>query len=329
MNRLPLEFDDSLVDSPWAPNPCPIEEELVACIFGVVDATAADDDNLSAAWFTLGYTPEIEPIDHHLHFYIPELVGGDETKAGTATPGGAWRIWDGPWPATSFGGDNGRTMYTMDDFRAAGSTTLCVIVATPEHEAIPGSGNCAPVVSDADIDIDSRRVISDRLEGQWVGSCSTRAMAIAPAEWRWYDLNEITPADLAAEIRPTAIGQATELLQDFADQGGVIWAEGPVEGDFIVNFSMSIVPGEFTLNDEPQRVAELLGQLGIPTGNGGERTLGDGNGYYEINDVGNGRSGASYIIPDGGYAISFTLTAPDGLGYGAIADQIAYTIQGC
>ena len=329
MNRLPLEFDDSLVDSPWAPNPCPIEQELVACIFAVVDATAPEDDNLSVPWFTLGYTPRIEPIDYHLHFYIPELVGGDETKAGTATPGGAWRIWDGPWPATSFGGDGGRTMYTMADFRAAGSTTLCVIVATPEHEAIPGSGNCAPVVSDADIDNDNYFVMLDRLEGQWVGSCSTKAMAIAPADWRWYDLNDMSPRELAAEIRPTAIAQTAALLEEFEAQGGVIWAEGPVEDDFIVNLSMTLVPGNFTLNDDPQRVAEVLGQLGIPTGNGGQRQIGDGPVYFEVNDVGSGRSGATYLIPDSGYAISFTLTAPDGLGYGELGDQIAYTIQGC
>ncbi|MCH9803365.1 serine/threonine protein kinase [bacterium] len=329
MNRLPLDFDDSLVDSPWAPNPCPIEQELVACIFAVVDATAPEDDNLSVPWFTLGYTPQIEPIDYHLHFYIPELVGGDETKAGTATPGGAWRIWDGPWPATSFGGDGGRTLYTMADFRAAGSTTLCVIVANPEHEAIPGSGNCAPVVSDADSDNDEYFVMLDRIEGQWVGSCRTRAMAIAPPEWRWYDLNDMSPGELAAEIRPTAIAQTAALLEEFETQGGVIWAEGPVEGDFIVNFSMTLIPGNFTLNDDPQRVAEVLGQLGIPTGNGGQRQIGDGPVYFEVNDVGSGRSGATYLIPDSGYAISFTLTAPDGLGYDELGDQIAYTIQGC
>ncbi len=328
-NGLPLEFDDSLVDSPWDPNPCPIEQDLVACISGPVDATADDDDDLTVYWFTTGYTPEIEPIGHHLHFYIPELVGGDETKAGTATPGGAWRDWDGPWPATSFDGDNGRTLYTVADFRAAGSSTLCVIVATPEHEAIPGTGNCAPVVSGADIDNDRYRVMVDRLEGQWVGSCRSQAMAIAPADWRWYDLNDMTPGELATEIRPTAIEQTTQLIEQFEAQGGVIWAEGPVEGDFIVNFSMSIIPGDFTLNDDPQRVAEVLGQLGIPTGNGSQRGIGDGPVYFEATDVGNGRSQGTYIIPDAGYAISFIMTAPGGLGYNDLGDQIAYTIQGC
>jgi hypothetical protein len=184
-------------------------------------------------------------------------------------------------------------------------------------------------VSDADIDNDNYFVMVDRLEGQWVGSCSTKAMAIAPADWRWYDLNDMSPRELAAEIRPTAIAQTAALLEEFEAQGGVIWAEGPVEDDFIVNLSMTLVPGNFTLNDDPQRVAEVLGQLGIPTGNGGQRQIGDGPVYFEVNDVGSGRSGATYLIPDSGYAISFTLTAPDGLGYGELGDQIAYTIQGC
>lgn len=328
-NRRPDNIDDVVVDSPWQPNPCPTDQEVVACINGVIDATEPDDDNLSVTFFTENFTAELEPIGYHVHFYIPELIGGDETKAGVETPGGAWRDWDGPWPATSFGGDNGRTLYTMADFRAANSTTLCIIVADPEDRAIPGSGNCAPVVSDADLDNDTYFVMVERLEGQWVGSCSAKTMAIAPEGWRWYDLNQLTPGELAAEIRPTAIETTTALLEEFRAQGGVIWAEGPVEGDFIVNFSMSIIPGDFTINDDPRRVVEVLGQLGIPTTNGEQRNIGDGPVYFEQNSAGTGRTGATYLIPDAGYAISFTLTAPDGLGYSDLADQIAYTIQGC
>ncbi len=329
MNFLPLDFDDSVPDSGWSPNPCPIEQELFACIFGPIDATADDNDDIKVHWFTQGFTPELEPIGHHLHFYIPEVVGGDETKAGTATPGGGWRDWDGPWPATSFDGDGGRTLYTVADFRAAGSLTMCLIVATPEHEAIPGTGNCAPVVSGNELDRDAKRAAGDRLDGQWVGSCSTKAMAIAPVDWRWYNLNEITPAELAAEIRPTAIAEITPLLEAFEAQGGVIWAEGPVEDNFIVNFSMSIIPGDFELTDDPQAVADTLGQLGIPTTNGGQRKVGGKNFYYEVTDVGGGNSAATFVIPDFGYAISFTLTAPGGLGYKDLADQIAFSIQGC
>ena len=110
MNRLPSEFDDSIADSPWSANPCPLDQERVACIFAAISPDE-DADTIEVYWFTLGFTPELEPIDYHLHFYIPELVGGDETKAGTTTSGGAWRQWDGPWPANTFDGDNGRTLY--------------------------------------------------------------------------------------------------------------------------------------------------------------------------------------------------------------------------
>lgn len=119
------------------------------------------------------------------------------------------------------------------------------------------------------------------------------------------------------------------MLQNFEDKGGAIWAEGPAGNDFIVNFSMSIIPGKFTLNDNPQRVASVLGQLGVPTENGGQRNLGGGSVRYELKQIGNGRASATYVIPEGGYAINFSLTAQGGLGYYDLAAQIAYTIQGC
>jgi len=329
MNRLPLDFNDRVVDSPWAPSPCPVDQPLVGCIFAVVDATEPDDDNLSVPFFSLGFTPELEPAGHHLHFYIPELVGGDETKAGTATPGGAWRVWDGPCPAPSFGGDSGRTLYTMADFRSAGSTTLCVIVANAEHEAIPGSGNCAPVVSDADADLEKYQFMVERLEGKWAGACADRVMAIVPQDWRVYNLNRRTPAEIAAEIRPTAVADTTALLQTFQDQGGALWVEGPALEDFIVNLSFSTLPGGFTLNDTPREVADTLSQLGLPTSGGGARQANGRNLYFEVTNNGPSSSSATFVIPDHGYATVMTLTAPPGSGFNELADQIAYTVQGC
>lgn len=329
MNRLPLDFDDSIVESPWAPNPCPVDQERAACIFGVVDATNPDNDELNVPWFTVGFTPELEPIGYHLHFYIPELVDGDETKAGVETPGGVWRDWDGPWPAASFGGDNGRNLFTMSDFRAVNSTTLCVIVADPDDRAIPGSGNCAPVVSDADFDNPQYFNMIERLEGQWIGGCTARAMAIAPSDWRWYDLTQQTPAELAAQIRPTSADEAAALFEQFVASGGVIWAEGPVIDDFIVNLSLRILPGDFRLTDTAADVTTKLGQLGIPTSNGRTRTVLGTEFYVEGNRNDNGTSTATYIIPDYGYAVAYSFTAPEGAGYGDLADQIAYTVQGC
>jgi len=302
---------------------------LVSCIFGVIDATNEDDDNLEASWFTLGFTPELEPADTHIHFYIPELIDGDETRAGTAGENGAWKEWDGPWPASSFGGDSGRTLYTMADFRAVNSTTMCVIVADAEHRAIEGSGNCAPVVSDSDLDDAAYRFAVDRLEGRWVGSCADRVMAIVPEDWRWYSFNNQTPEEVATEIRPTAIAETTALFETFTSQGGAVWVEGPLVGDFIVNLSFAIIPGDFGLTDKPAEVAETLSQLGVPTANATRRVAGGRAFLFEVTDNGNNSASATYVQPDGGYAIVMTLTAPIGSYFNDLDDQIAYSVQGC
>lgn len=321
-------FDNAIADWPWRGTPCPLDQPKLVCM-ELGPSVNEEDGTLTTYWFTLGFTPELEPIGDHIHFYIPEVVDGDENKAGTGVPGGGWREWDGPWPAESFGGDNGRTMFTMADFKAAGSTTLCAIVADAEHKAIPGSGNCAPVAYVLDEDFDTYSIMVNRIEGSWVGDCSTKAMAIAPSDWRWYDLTERPPAEIAAEIRPTNADAATELLEAFVNEGGTVWAEGPVENGFIVNFSMQIIPGDFTLNDDPRQVADVLSRLGIPVDNGGQRTFGDKTYYYEVSPAGDGISAATVVVPDYGYAISFTFTAPDGAGYSELASQIAYTVTGC
>ena len=315
----PLDFDPALADGAFAPTPCPFEEPLVACIFAII---APDEDGqISVPYFTLGFTPRLEPIGHHIHFYIPELVDGDETKAGVETPGGAWRQWDGPWPATSFGGDNGRTMYTFADLDLAGSTTICAIVADPENRAIPGSGNCAPVVNSDNFD--QFVIMSERIEGRWVGNCGVQAMAIAPDGWRSYDLTTRSPAEVAAEIRPRDTEAMTAQLEAFVANGGVVWAEGPVEGDFIVSFGLSVIPGDFVLSDGPAEVATKLGELGIPAP-GGPRTVAGTSRYFEASET-----GATYVIPDFDHAVAFTLNAPAGAGYNQLADQIAATVSGC
>jgi len=318
--------DDPIVDSPWKPTPCPVEEPLVACIFGPISPDE-ETGEIRVAWFSLGFTPELEPVGYHLHFYIPELVDGDETRAGTAAPGGAWRQWDDPSQAMSFNGENGRTLYTLADFRQAGSNTLCVLVATPDNEVIPGTGNCAPVPAVDDDGI--YRNMVNRIEGQWAGNCSARAMAILPADWRWHDLTVETPAEVAAIIRPTDVASATQILEEIVADGGVIWSEGPVVDDFIVNMALSVVPGEFGLTDSPAQVAETIERLGFSI-NGFERRQVQGrNVLFGIEDQGEGVVSGVYLIPDSGYVIAMTFTAPSGAGLNDLADQIAYSVQGC
>ncbi len=122
-----------------AVTPCPTDQPATACIVGVeVDA----DGGLVATYVTDGYTPELEPVQDHIHFYFDTVVGGDERNAGTAGSGGDWRLWDGPNPFTATGGEQGRTGYTLAEGRAVGATQLCSVVADHHHAVRPGTGNC-------------------------------------------------------------------------------------------------------------------------------------------------------------------------------------------
>lgn len=125
-------------DTP-VPTPCPTDVPATVCI---TDIAIDDDGGLVATYVTSGYTPELEPVRDHIHFYFDSVVGGDERNAGTAGRGGDWRLWDGPNPFTATGGEQGRTGYTLDDARAVGATQLCSIVADPDHAVVPGTGNC-------------------------------------------------------------------------------------------------------------------------------------------------------------------------------------------
>jgi len=186
-----------------------------------------------------------------------------------------------------------------------------------------------PVAGNADADLEKYQFMVERLEGKWAGACADRVMAIVPQDWRVYNLNRRTPAEIAAEIRPTAVADTTALLQTFQDQGGALWVEGPVLEDFIVNLSFSTLPGGFTLNDTPREVADTLSQLGLPTSGGGARQANGRNLYFEVTNNGPSSSSATFVIPDHGYATVMTLTAPPGSGFNELADQIAYTVQGC
>lgn len=122
---------------------CPSGPSATVCITAL---SVDGDGGLVATYVTRGYTPELEPVSDHIHFYFDTAVGGDERNAGTAGSGGDWRLWDGPNPFTAVGGDQGRTGYTMADAEAAGATQLCSIVADAQHAVIPGTGNCIALV---------------------------------------------------------------------------------------------------------------------------------------------------------------------------------------
>lgn len=321
----PADLDTRIADSPWVPTPCPDEPERVACILAgvVVDQETGE---ITVPYFTEGFTPELEPAGYHVHFYLDTVVDGDETKAGTETAGGSWRNWDSPFPATSFGGDNGRSLFTATDYEAAGARYLCSLVADAEQRAIPGTGNCAPLAQISDVEALSRQV--NRLEGIFVGRCALGATAIAPPDWRWFELVDTPLEDLVSQIRPGAPAKARVWLEPLVERGGIVWADGPIEDGFLVNFSISTFPGDFGLNDTPAEVAETINKLGVSIENATTRNIGGRDIGYRFVD--HGTYGARrYVIPDFGYAIVMSFAAPQGSGWDEIADAVAATIVGC
>ena len=121
------------------PTECPAEPERTACITSIsIDAAGG----LVAEFEATGYTPELEPIQDHIHFYFDTAIDGDERNAGMAGSGGDWRLWDAPNPFTATGGDGGRPGFTLAEAQAIDATQLCALVADVNHEVYVGTGNC-------------------------------------------------------------------------------------------------------------------------------------------------------------------------------------------
>ncbi len=308
-----------------APRPCPEGQERAACIYAV--AHDSDTDEFTILYWVENFFPELEPADYHLHFYIDNVLGGDETKAGSETPGGSYRLWDTPFPATSFNGENGRTLYTGSEFLAADGRNICVIVADADQRAIPGSGNCAsPFISDDPTH--ERRFLNSLNEGIYAGTCGLGVTAVIPSDWRWFDLTDGDLEATARLVRPTGSAAALEALQGIVDEGGVVFADGPagVSG-FVPTVTYAIWPGDFTMNDTPDQVRDELAQLGITLENPTRRDVADRQVVLGTSNNPNSVS-ATYVIPDFGYAIAMTFTAGGG-GVQELADKMAATVLGC
>jgi hypothetical protein len=155
------------------PTPCPEGPGRTACITEIsVDA----DGGLVAPFVTTGYTPELEPIDFHVHFYFDSVVGDDERNAGSAGSGGDWRLWDTPSTFTATGGDGGRPGYTLADGQAVGATQLCSIVATAGHAAVVGTGNCIDLPATAtSVAAEWLPGYTTEIEANFVTSCAAEA----------------------------------------------------------------------------------------------------------------------------------------------------------
>ncbi|MEM8925382.1 MAG: serine/threonine-protein kinase [Actinomycetota bacterium] len=312
------------VDSPFTPTPCPVEQERIACIIAV----AIDEDGeMLAAYEVFGFVPELEPVDYHLHFYLDTAVDGDERKAGTEVPGGSWRPWDGILPFTTSGGENGRIGFTQADVEAAGARHLCVIVADPEQRAIPGSGNCAPIPYTWDDTVALQQV--DRLLGVYAGRCAIGATVIMPEGWQWVDLVATSPEEAARILRPGNVAEVTPIYQQLVDSGTVMLGDGPVDGDYIVNFTVWRVEGNFTSADDPATVESELNRAGLFFDTPPEtRTLAGRDVNSQV-VVGDGFEFTQYVVPDFGYALVLDFFSPNAERWRETSDAVAATLMGC
>jgi len=321
----PADLDVTLADTPWRPTPCPDDQERVGCILAgvVVDESTGE---MMAPYFTEGFSPELEPASFHLHFYLDSVVAGDERKAGTEVTGGGWKPWDAPFPFSSFGGENGRTGFTVADAEAASARQLCVVVADADQRAIPGSGNCAPIAQLWDQAVLSEQV--NRLEGRFVGRCSIGATAIVPDGWRPIDLVATPVEDAARALRPNGVAEMTATLQALIDDGGVLWVDGPAVEGLVVNATISRIEGAFTASDSPDTVRASLAQLRIDLGDMSEKQL-VGRALATRTEGLETTNRITYVVPDFGYALIVTFEVPQSAEWVGIADSIAGTINGC
>ena len=322
----PPGLDMTVSDQPFAPTPCPTGVERVACIFGSVSSDDATGE-VTALYFTEGFTAELEPAGYHVHFYLDSVVAGDERKAGAEVSGGGWKPWDGPFPFTSFGGESGRTGFTVADIVAAGARNLCAIVADADQVAIPGTGNCAPVsqilsVTDAQSQL-------NRIAGTYVGSCAAGVTVIIPDGWRGIDLTTTEVADAARALRPADVDGMEKILTTLVDAGGLLWVDGPVEGDFITGLNVLRIDGDFTSADTPEMVRQAMLQRGLDTeGEITERNLNGRTFLTVVTDTDRGQL-TRYIVPDFGYALVVSFRTPDAAESAPVTDAIAATVMGC
>lgn len=321
----PADLDMTLVDSPWAPTPCPTDRELVGCIFAGVAVDGATGE-IIAPYFTEGFTPELEPAGDHLHFYLDTAVAGDERKAGTEVPGGAWKPWDGPSPFTSFGGDNGRTGFTLGDVEAASARLLCVLVSDSNQRAIPGSGNCAPIAQV--FDPAAYAVQVGRIEGTYIGSCGLRTTLIVPTDWRWFDLVNEPLDQTAASLRPTRRDEMRANLEALVADGGVLWADGPVVKNVITTLTIKQIDSDVTTASSPDEVASALAGRGVDVSGAVDREVGGRRLLVRTTSTDTTAS-VTYLIPDFGYTIVLQISGSPRVEATVPTDQIAATVLGC
>lgn len=322
----PDDYEPRLADSWLTATPCPEDQPRVACIVPGVGVTE-ETGELNLFFFTEGFVPELEPAGYHVHFYFDTSVDGDEDRAGSASPGGEYRLWDQPFAVTSTNGENGRAMYTIDDAEAADARYLCAIVADADQVAIADSGNCAPVARVWDPDGLARQL--DRLTGEFIGGCPVDAVAIVPGGWSSVDLTQVDLGDAAELLTPTAVAETTAVLEQIVADGGVVFARG-VFGDAgeTAEVTLSTFTGDFTYDDAPDVVAERLAVLGIATDGATVESRG-GRDVLSIVSSDGATITERFVFPDAGLAVELAITSAADADSAELADAIADTVISC
>ncbi len=310
--------------SALAPTPCPLDQPKVACIHagvGVLDDTTGV---INVSFFTQGFIPELEPAGDHVHFYFDTTVDGDEQAAGTGSAVAQYKPWDLPFDIVELQGDNGRTMFTVADARAADARYLCVIVATANQVALPGTGNCAPFFQTWDLETLARQV--ERIPGTFIGRCAIGVTAIVPDGWRSADLVAEPPPAAAGRLFPTD-AKAEGVLQDLVDVGGVLYADGNLADGTQADLTASIFPGDYRIGSNPQQVADQLRLSGVDVGATSTEFIG-GRPVLTSSTTRDALVSKRYFLPDFGYVIELDVTLDPG-SVATVADRIADTVVGC
>ena len=135
-NCLP-EAPAPVIPSTATPVPTATEEPLPT-----TEATPTETANYSAlishislengvyvvSYEARGYTEQLP--GRHVHFYFNTVYEVDAGMPGS----GPWKVYGGPRPFSQ---------YTEADRGEA--TSMCIVVANPDHTIIPGTGNCFPL----------------------------------------------------------------------------------------------------------------------------------------------------------------------------------------
>ncbi len=116
---------------------------------------------------------------------------------------------------------------------------------------------------------------------------------------------------------------------EFISSGGILWVDGPLDDDFVVNLSVQRIEGNYTTASAPDEVTAELERSGLYfEGTVAQKTF-NGRTINTQIVVGDGFELNQYVIPDFGYTMVVSLTAPRVADWVETSDAMAATVMGC